>query len=393
MLAEESGGELYTERAAQINFWLFAVGVAAVIAGYLYMALAKEFSLFLSEGREYIEAPRWADWAIVLVAVLFLSNLVRTIQHGARWDPLTEMLFLGLVGLAGFYLFGMKFFENLTVDFYFWWWVIHLWVEGAWEIIASALYGLLLVRLYDFPRERAAKYVYLEAGLALFTGIIGTGHHYYWIGTPEYWLLLGGVFSALEPLPLLVMVLDAMRIQRERGAVPHPNRLARVWIISGVITHFVGAGVWVFVHTLPQINRWTHGTQIMPAHGHFAFYGAYAMLVIAIIYYALPRLAFRSDQYDQRRGLWAFWLMTLGMIGMVLALTAAGIVQVYLERIAGRPFMEVQTYLGFFYSIRFWGGIVMTLGLVFLLLDMVKLKPLASSRPVWPPNDPSQART
>jgi len=81
------------------------------------------------------------------------------------------------------------------------------------------------------------------------------------------------------------------------------------------------------------------------------------------------------------------------MIGMVLALTAAGIVQVYLERIAGRPFMEVQTYLGFFYSIRFWGGIVMTLGLVFLLLDMVKLKPLASSRPVWPPNDPSQART
>lgn len=374
LLAEESGGELHSEQSANWNFWLLVVGVAAVVAGYLYMALSKNFSLWFSEGREYIEAPRWADWAIVVVMLFFLYNVFRTIRRSA-WNDITVMLFIGLVGLAAFYLFGMRFFGNLATDFYFWWWVIHLWVEGVWEVIAAALYALLLIRLYDFPRQRAIKYMYIEAGLVLFTGIIGTGHHYYWIGTPEYWLTLGGVFSALEPLPLLIMVFDALRIQRQRGGIEHPNRLARVWVIGSVIIHFIGAGVWGFIQTLPQVNAWTHGTQITAAHGHIAFYGAYGMLVIAVMYYALPRLKFRSDEYDQRRGMWVFWLMTVGMLGMVLALTGAAIVQIYLERISGLPFMEVQSYLDLFYAIRFWSGGVMIAGFVLFLLDVFALRP------------------
>lgn len=382
LLAEESAGELYSEQAANWNFWLLALGVTAVIAGYLYMALTKHFSPVFSEGREYIEAPRWADWAIVLVMVLFLYNVLRTLHYRSGWNAISGMLVLGLAGLSFFYLFGMKFFQNLTLDFYFWWWVIHLWVEGAWELIAAALYALLLVRLYDFPRERATKYVYIEAGLVAFTGIIGTGHHYYWIGTPQYWLLLGGVFSALEPIPLLVMVFDAVRIQRERKTMEHPNRLARLWIISSVILHFIGAGVWGFIQTLPQVNRWTHGTQLTAAHGHIAFYGAYGMLIIALIYYTLPRLKFQSDEYDQRRGTWAFWCMTLGMMGMVLALTAAAMVQIYMERIAGLPYMEVQSYLGLFYSIRFWSGVAMVFGLVFFLFDVLALRPKREETPL-----------
>lgn len=376
LLAEDSGGELYSERAANWNFWLLALAVAAVIAGYLYMALSKNFSALFSEGREYIEAPRWADWAIVLVMLVFLYNALRTVQRRGAWDGINTMLLLGLAGLAFFYLFGMRFFANMALDFYFWWWVIHLWVEGTWELIAAALYALLLVRLFNFPRERATKYVYIEAGLVLFTGIIGTGHHYYWIGTPQYWLLLGGIFSALEPIPLLVMVFDALlRFERQQRGALHPNRLAHLWIVGSVILHFFGAGVWGFIQTLPQVNRWTHGTQMTAAHGHIAFYGAYAMLVIGMIYYALPRLKFQSDDFDQRRGTWAFWLMTLGVIGMVLALTAAGIVQVYMERIAGLPFMEVQSYLGLFYAVRFWSGVAVVLGLVLFVLDVLALKP------------------
>lgn len=370
LLAEEGKGELASERAANLNFWLLAGGVVAVIAGYLYMALSKTYSPLFSEGREYIEAPRWADWAIVAVALLLLYNVVQTIRRRAGWDGITAMLLLGLGGLAFFYLFGMKFFANVALDQYFWWFVIHLWVEGSWEVIAAALYALLLIRVYDFPRARAVTYVYIEAGLALLTGIIGTGHHYYWIGTPQYWLLLGGVFSALEPVPLLVMVFDAQRIARERGATDHPNRLARLWITGSVIIHFLGAGVWGFMQTLPQVNRWTHGTQLTAAHGHLSFYGAYLMLIVAMMYYALPRLRLRSDNYDQRRGTWAFWSMTTGMAGMTLALTGAGLVQVYMERMGGIPFMEVQSHLSLFYAIRFWSGLVMIPGLVLFAMDV-----------------------
>lgn len=376
LVAEEGGGELDSEKAAQWNFWLFAGGIGAVVVGYLAIVVTKTWSLWLSEGREYIEAPRWADWAIVGVVLFFLYNVWRSVSRRAGWNDITRMLVIGLGALAFFYLFGMKFFANVAVDQYFWWWVIHLWVEGAWELIAAALYALLLIRLFDFPRDRAAKYVYLEAGLVLFTGILGTGHHYYWIGTPSYWLTVGGIFSVLEPLPLLLMVLDALRIEREhRQAVAHPNSLARAWVIGGVILHFAGAGIWGFVQTLPAANRWSHGTQLTAAHGHIAFYGAYSMLIIALMYYALPRLRFGSDEYDQRRGWWAFWLLTSGMGTMTVALTAAGIVQIYLERMLGLPFAQVQSYLALYYQARFVGGAVMVVGIIFLLADVIALKP------------------
>lgn len=374
LIAEEGGGALQSERAARWNFWLFAGGIGAVVIGYLTIVATGQWSLWLSEGREYIEAPRWADWAIVAVALFFLFNIWRSVSKRTGWNDITRMLVIGLGALAFFYLFGMKFFANVAVDQYFWWWVIHLWVEGAWELIAAALYALLLIRLFDFPRERAAKYVYLEAGLVLFTGILGTGHHYYWIGTPSYWLTVGGVFSVLEPLPLLLMVFDALRIDRARHGVEHPNRLARAWITAGVILHFAGAGLWGLVQTLPASNRWSHGTQLTAAHGHIAFYGAYSMLIIALIYYALPRLRFGGDEYDQRRGWWGFWLMTSGMALMTVALTVAGIVQIYLERMLGLPFAEAQSYLGIYYQARFAGGALMIAGIAFFVTDVFALR-------------------
>ena len=373
LIAEESGGELHSERAAKWNFWLLAGGVGAIVAAYLAIVVTRTFSLNLSEGREYIEAPRWADWAVVAVVLMFLYNVVRTIQGRRAWNDINRMLVIGLGGLAVFYLFGMWFFKNLALDFYYWWWVIHLWVEGAWELIAAALYALLLIRLFDFPRERAAKYVYIEAGLVLFTGILGTGHHYYWIGTPQYWLTVGGVFSAIEPLPLLIMVLDAMRIDRARKT-PHPNGVARAWLMGSVFLHFFGAGVWGFFQTLPSMNRWTHGTQLTAAHGHIAFFGAYTMLVIGMLYYALPRLHFGSDEFDQRRGYISLWLMSTGVVVMTLSLTAAGLLQIYIERMLGVPYIEAQKYLDLYYQLRFAGGVLTAAGLVFLLLDVFALR-------------------
>ena len=120
LIAEEGGGELASENAARWNFWLFAGGIAAVIAGYLAIVVTGNWSLWFSEGREYIEAPRWADWAIVGVVLFFLYNIWRSVSRRAGWNDLTRMLVIGLGALAFFYLFGMKFFANVAVDQYFW---------------------------------------------------------------------------------------------------------------------------------------------------------------------------------------------------------------------------------------------------------------------------------
>ena len=134
------------------------------------------------------------------------------------------------------------------------------------------------------------------------------------------------------------------------------------------VTAFLGAGVWGFIHTLSPINYYTHGTQITAAHGHLAFYGAYVMVVLAIISYAMPTLRGRiaNSRSAQNTEMWSFWLMTLGMGVMALALTGAGILQVWLQRMpttGAMSFMETQEQLRFFYWLRMAGGVSFLLGL------------------------------
>ena len=119
------------------------------------------------------------------------------------------------------------------------------------------------------------KFLYAEVALVLFTGIIGTGHHYYWIGTPGYWLIWGAIFSALEPIPIGLMFFDSIHSIRYRN-IEITNRMPIYWLGASAIGHLLGAGLWGFAHTLPQINKWTHGTQVTASHGHFAFFGAFA---------------------------------------------------------------------------------------------------------------------
>ena len=251
----------------------------------------------LNEGREYIEAPRWADVLIVVSVLLFLFNMFMTMLKTKKWTGIQGVLLGGLVFLALMYLPGMFYTKNMIKDQFWWWWVIHLWVEGSWEVIAGALLAFMLMKTIGAKREVLEKWMYIEVGLVLFTGILGTGHHYYFIGTPKYWHWIGGFFSSLEPVPLLLMVWDAFRTTREARNVT--NKPGLFYTVAHAIFNFVGAGLWGIIHTLPQVNQWTHGTQITTAHGHLAFYGAYVLLVISMIYVTLP--AIRGVQGLQSR--------------------------------------------------------------------------------------------
>jgi nitric oxide reductase subunit B len=265
-----------------------------------------------------------------------------------------------MVGLAVIYMINMVFFKNLTADYYWWWWIIHLWVEGAWELIATAVMAFVLIRLTGVAREKMYRWVYVEAGLVLFTGILGTGHHYYWIGTPDYWLPVGAWFSALEPVPILLMTIDALLDMRHRSAEPF-NKVAWYFVGGSALMHFFGAGVYGFAQTLPVINKWTHGTQITASHGHFAFFGAFGMLVLGAMYYMVPKLR-GLKAIEHGRGMLGFWLMIGGMLAMIGAFTIAGVVQVYLWRIVGMDFMVVRTQY-----VSFWIFFVWLFGLALFL--------------------------
>jgi len=135
---------------------------------------------------------------------------------------------------------------------------------------------------------------------------------------------------------------------------------------------FLGAGLWGFIHTLSPVNYYTHGTQVTAAHGHLAFYGAYVMVVIAMISYAMPILRGREANPARAQALemWSFWVMSIAMGVMVLALTGAGILQVWLQRMPtenAMPFMATQDQLRFFYWVRIVGGVGFLAGLVMYL--------------------------
>jgi len=123
---------------------------------------------------------------------------------------------------------------------------------------------------------------------------------------------------------------------------------------------FFGAGVWGFLHTLSSVNYYTHGTQVTAAHGHLAFFGAYVMLNLAMMAYAIPELRGRAP-YNQWLSIVSFWMMVTAMSVMTFALTFAGVVQVHLQRVLGQSFMEVQDQLALFYWVRLGSGVIVVI--------------------------------
>ena len=361
IIPEESERELFSVPAAVVQWAsLVVVGVVAIVG----------FHLNWWEGRKFLEIPRPLDYLVVVNVLLFVGNIGMTTWKGRRFTTTGLVLLSGLVSAALLYLPGMITFDSQVYDSYFRWWVVHLWVEGVWELIMGAILSFLLIKLTGVDREVIEKWLYVIVGLTFLSGILGTGHHYYWIGTPAYWKVVGGVFSALEPLAFLGMAIYGVTMARRGGKRPD-NRVALLWTVGCGIMSFVGAGFLGFAHTLPQVNLWTHGTLVTAMHGHMAFWGAYAMLVLAMISYALPEMTGRK-LYRSWKAEWAFWTCNIGMTAMTGAFAVAGVTQVYLERKAGMDFLQVQEAL----SVHFFGLVLaaslFTCGIVLYVWNFVQ---------------------
>ncbi|PHS26148.1 MAG: nitric-oxide reductase large subunit [Methylophaga sp.] len=374
LVPEEAERELFSPILAKVMFWVFLGASVLTILGYLLVPYARLAEITMNDllptmGREFLEQPTITKIGIVIVALAFVYNIGMTILAG-RKTVINVVLLTGIIGLAVFFLFAFYNPHNIVLDKYFWWFVIHLWVEGVWELIMASLLAYVLIKVTGVDREVIEKWLYIIVAMALISGLIGTGHHFFWIGTPDYWQWLGSIFSALEPIPFFMMTLFAFSVVNQRRR-DHPNKAAVLWALGTAVMAFLGAGVWGFMHTLAPINYYTHGTQITAAHGHMAFYGAYVMVVLTMISYSMPIMRGKkaANETAQKLEIWAFWLMTLSMVGLTLILTAAGVMQVFLQRFSEDPlpFMVVQDELKNFYWAREITGIGFLSGLFLYL--------------------------
>jgi nitric oxide reductase subunit B len=379
-LPEELGREVVGVKLAEIMFYIFCAAIAIVALVFIFVQYggANEFSMwFINQGRKYVEAPRWAAIGIVLVVLVFSYNVVATAMKAKKITGVMGVLMIDLVPLFALYLIAFPRITNMSVDLFWWWWLVHLWVEGTWEVLIGCIMALALMQLLGTSRRIVETWLYIEVALVLGTGILGLGHHYFWIGTPDYWLAIGGLFSALEPLPLLGMVVHAV-YDAGTHHMKTSNKPALYWMMAEAFGNFLGAGVFGFMMTLPQINLFSHGTQWTVSHGHFAFWGAYACGVLAVIYLAIQKSR-GATELDGTRWKWSFGLLNLGMIGMVGGLLISGIAQAFYERAIGgstlQAFIEGQSNVWFMQGInaRLAFGVMFAAGYVVLVYDLLTL--------------------
>jgi nitric oxide reductase subunit B len=257
---------------------------------------------------------------------------------------------------------------------------VHLWVEGFFEVFATAVIALLFTRLGLVAASSANRAIVMETIVFLFGGILGTLHHLYWTGTPTSVIAVGAVFSALEVVPLSVLGVEAWRNYRRSQAAPwlKAYRWAIMSFVAVAFWNIVGAGLLGFAINPPASLYYVQGLNMTPAHGHAALFGVYGMLGIGLLLFCLRGLYERSRHADSFLAP-AFWSLNIGLAMMVfMSLLPAGIYQAWHSVTTGLWYarsaeivhsgvMETLVWL------RVPGDILFSLGAVALAIYALKL--------------------
>ncbi|MBQ5939539.1 nitric-oxide reductase large subunit [Massilia sp. AB1] len=360
-----------------------------------------EFSFWIgNQGLEFTSMGR--VWQVLLFAgLLFWAFLLGRGLWPALRKPsesrgLIAMVFLAALCIGGFYATSLTWGRGTHYSMveYWRWWLVHLWVEGFFEVFATAVIALLFTRLGLIRAASANSAIVLETIVFLFGGILGTLHHLYFTGTPTSVIAIGSMFSALEVVPLSLIGLEAWRnYQRTRAAAWVRNyKWAILCFIAVGFWNTVGAGLLGFAINTPIALYYMQGLNMTAAHGHAALFGVYGMLGIGLMLFCLRGLSARAAWSDALlRPM--FWLLNIGLAMMVfLSLVPAGIYQAVASiskgmwyarsaQVIHSPFMENMVWL------RVPGDVVFAVGTVFLALFVLRLmrggrRPVAEALPV-----------
>ncbi|AMV40548.1 nitric-oxide reductase large subunit [Planctomyces sp. SH-PL62] len=292
---------------------------------------------FGHQGYEYVDLGRF--WQIFLTVGLFLwlALMVRAIAPAFR-HPDTNRHLLGLFLLASaaiplFYTPGLMWHRhtNLAIAEYWRWWVVHLWVEGFFEVFATVVIAFLFTRMGLLRTSTAAAAVLFSTSIFLSGGIIGTFHHLYFTGTPTVVTALGAIFSALEVVPLVLIGFEAyenLSLSRVRPWVS-AYRMPILFFVSVAFWNLVGAGLFGFFINPPIALYYMQGLNTTPVHGHTALFGVYGMLGIGLTLFCLKGLTIHRAW---KTGVlsFAFWSINIGLALMVLlSLLPVGLLQTW----------------------------------------------------------------
>jgi nitric oxide reductase subunit B len=297
---------------------------------------------FGNQGWEYLEIGRGWQFLLAVGLILWAFLLYRAVRPTNK-EPeereLKTLFLLAALAIPFFYLPAFFFGSSTnfsTVDTWRFW-IIHLWVEGFFEVFATVMVAIMFFKLGLVEKITATRIIYLDAVLFLGAGILGTGHHWYWNGQTSVSMAISASFSALEVVPLILLTLEAsdfaklMRSKTDENGdkISFPHKWTFYFLIAVGIWNFVGAGILGFLINLPVISYYETGTNLTPNHGHAALMGVFGMLAIAFVVFAIRQVS--SPEHWKRIEKYvkiSFWGLNIGLAGMViLQLFPSGVLQ------------------------------------------------------------------
>jgi nitric oxide reductase subunit B len=314
-----------------VNFLFIALLVIVVgsLAGQ-WMGIMQKLGLvqnfwFGHQGYEYVDLGRF--WQIFLFIGLFLWLFL---MSRAIWPALkarTEnrhlllMFLISSIAIASFYGAGLMWGRqtHLAIAEYWRWWVVHLWVEGFFEVFATVVVAFLFVRMQLIRASIATASVLFATIIFLSGGIIGTFHHLYFTGTPISILALGATFSALEVVPLVLIGFEAyhnLKLSRAREWVA-AYKWPIYFFVAVAFWNFLGAGIFGFLINPPIALYYMQGLNTTPVHGHTALFGVYGMLGIGLMLFVLRDMDLEAIWKEKTIRI-AFWSLNIGLLLMVL---------------------------------------------------------------------------
>jgi nitric oxide reductase subunit B len=295
-----------------------------------------------NQGWEFLDLGRVWQVLLAIGLVLWVILLLRAIAPARKDQERKEIASLFLyaaIAIPLFYLPALFITSttNYTIADIWRFWIIHLWVEGFFELFATVMVAIIFYLLGMVTRKTAARVVYLDAILFLASGIVGTGHHWYWTGQSNITMALAAVFSALEVVPLTLLTLDAWDfIKLTRGkcdicgqTISIPHKWTFYFLMAVGFWNFIGAGVFGFLINMPIVSYYEAGTMLTPNHGHAALMGVFGMLGLALMMFAIRQVL--ADEQWKRVEKYiriSFWGLNIGLALMViLSLFPGGVLQ------------------------------------------------------------------
>ncbi|MDN3690092.1 nitric-oxide reductase large subunit [Cyclobacterium jeungdonense] len=280
---------------------------------------------FGHQGYEYVGLGRFWQAFLLIGLFIWLALMIRPMipvfKSKSNEKHLLTMFLISCAAIALFFAAGLMWGRqtNLAIAEYWRWWVVHLWVEGFFEVFATVVAAFLFTRMGLLQIRSASTAVIFATVIFLAGGILGTFHHLYFTGTPKAVMALGATFSALEVVPLVLIGFEAFHNYRLSKSTEwlKDYKWPIYCLISVSFWNFLGAGIFGFLINPPIALYYMQGLNTTALHGHTALFGVYGMLGIGLILFVLRSL-YRNQKWNNKLIGFSFWSINIGLMLMAL---------------------------------------------------------------------------